>query len=213
MKLVSITALAALAILAANPQRAFAEGNQVFYRYGKANLKNSRAGQVFTDTASNLGAGPSNNSTSGWNVGAGLDLAMLPAAGPGDLVGEVQATYAHYSAVKVRQASTALLSQNVSSDVTVSGLEVVIAPKYRFAFLEGKLRPWIIPVGLAFLVNSPPSNDTNYLDVGLQFGVGVEYMVLKAVSLGADFRYTTAFKEPNVDMSHNAADLYAGINF
>jgi hypothetical protein len=50
-------------------------------------------------------------------------------------------------------------------------LTVDVAPKLKF--MEGsKLRPWVIPVGLDFHVISPPSNQTNYLDIGVQFGLG-----------------------------------------
>lgn len=188
----------------------FAEGNQVFYRYGIATLKNDRGGEVFTDTG---GAAGKNDGTKGWNLGAGLDIQMMKDVGPGDVVGEVMVDYAHWSKKKVRQTTSALLSGTNNSEIAVTGLAVVVAPKYRFHYMEGKLRPWIIPIGLAFLVNSPPSNDTGYLDIGYHAGLGVEYAVLSYLSLGLDYRYTFAAKESAVDLSGNTMDVYAGVNF
>jgi opacity protein-like surface antigen len=188
----------------------FAEGNQVFYRYGISSLDNSRSNQVFTDLNNTAG---SNSGKQGWNISGGLDIQMLKDLGPGDLLGEVMVDYAHFSRSYVRSTAETLASSPQLSKVTVSELTVLIAPKYRLSYMDGKLRPWVIPVGLAFLVNSPPSNDSTYLDIGLQAGVGVEYAVLSALSVGIDYRHTFASKESGVDMSNSSMDLYVGINF
>jgi len=42
---------------------------------------------------------------------------------------------------------------------------------------ESKVRPWVVPIGLDFRVISPPSNQTQYLDIGVQFGAGIEHQV------------------------------------
>jgi len=42
---------------------------------------------------------------------------------------------------------------------------------------ESKVRPWVIPIGLDFRVISQPSNQTQYLDIGVMFGAGYEYQV------------------------------------
>ena len=187
-------------------------GNQVFYRYGKSVLAKSRGAQVFTDT--NGASTVRNDETKGTAIGAGLDLAMFRGMGPGDVLGEISATYSKFSSKVVRQTTSHLLSGTNNSDVVVSALEVVIAPKYRFeGIMDGKVRPWIIPMGLGFLVNSPPSNDTTYLDIGLNVGAGVEYKVLNEISLGADIRHTFAMKDTNLDSSYTAYGLYAGLNF
>lgn len=186
-------------------------GGQVFYRYGWNSLSKTRSTQVFTDTN---GASGKNDGTSGWNIGAGLDLPLAKEFGPGDLLGEIMVGYAHFSDSRVRQTTSALLSGTNQSNVTVSELTVLVAPKYRLSnFLDGKLRPWIIPAGLAFLVNSPPSNDSNYLDIGYQAALGLEYVFVPALSLGADFRYTVAANEPNLNMTNSQYNLYLGINF
>lgn len=190
----------------------FAEtGGQVFFRYGMSSLKNDRGKQVFTDT---LGTDGINNDKSGWNVSAGLDTALIRKLGPGDVIGEIMLDYSRYSQKQVRQTTSALLGGTNNTEVTVSSLEVVVAPKYRFdGIAGGKIRPWVIPAGLAFMVNSPPSNDSTYLDIGYHMGAGVEYMVLDILSVGVDYRYTIASGEPNFKGNHSTASVYLGINF
>jgi hypothetical protein len=68
-------------------------------------------------------------------------------------------------------------------------------------------------VGLAFLVNSPPSNDTTYLDVGLHFAGGLDFVLIDEISLGVDVRYTYAFDQSNTGNSYLSVGGYAGINF
>ena len=51
-----------------------------------------------------------------------------------------------------------------------------MAPKLKFND-ESKVRPWVIPIGQDFRVISPPSNQTQYLDIGMMFGAGIEYQV------------------------------------
>lgn len=200
-------------------ENSFAEmGGQVFYRYGVANLKDDRGGEVFTDTLNYLGEG-TNNGTRGWNVSAGLDLPLLKNIGPGTLLGEIMVDYASFSKKKVTQATSTLLQLDgttvvhSTNEVAVSELAVVVAPKYRIDLYEGKLRPWIIPAGLVFLVNSPPSNDTTYLDIGYQFGAGIEYRILEPLSIGVDYRYTIASGEPNLKTTYSTLAFYMGINF
>lgn len=186
-------------------------GGQVFYHYGQATLGKDRGGQVFTDTKGNTGR---NDETAGWNIGAGLNLPMLKAVGPGDILGEVMVDYAHFSKKEVVQATSALLGSAKLKKVTVSALNVTIAPKYQFiGLMENKLRPWIIPLGLSFLVNSPPSDNTSYLDVGCHAALGVEYAVIDNLSLGLAYRNTMAAKEIDVDNSYSTMELYAGVNF
>jgi hypothetical protein len=42
----------------------------------------------------------------------------------------------------------------------------------------------VIPIGLDFHVISPPSNQTQYVDIGVQFGAGFEYQVWKTCKVG-----------------------------
>jgi opacity protein-like surface antigen len=190
---------------------AFADG-QVFYRYGGNHLSSARGGEIFTDT---LGTSGKNNDTSGMTIGAGLDLKLMncPLFPSNSLVGEIYADYSRFSNKTVVNAINYDLDASVvKKKVTVSELSVVIAPKYRFDGL-GKVRPWIVPVGLAFLVNNPPSNTTSYLDVGFQSGAGVEYMLLDKLSLGVDYRYTQGSGDPELKMKYSTYAGYVGINF
>jgi hypothetical protein len=191
---------------------AFAEasGAQVFYRFGLNFMKQGRGNQVFTDTN---GASGTNNNKGGWNLGAGLDLPVWKQTGPGDLLGEVMVDYAHLSSDSVRQTTSALLGGTNNSQVTVSQLQVVIAPKYRFELMNGKFRPWVIPAGVAFLVASPPSNDSTYLDIAYHVGVGAEYRFIPDFSTGVDVRYNFAANEANTGNSGGTADFYLGLNF
>ncbi|HLZ34568.1 MAG TPA: hypothetical protein VKP13_11155 [Nitrospira sp.] len=87
-----------------------------------------------------------------------------------------------------------------------------VAPKIKF--MEGsKFRPWVIPVGLDIHVISPPSNQTQYLDVGVQFGVGFEYEVWKAFKIGLDGRYHLTADMTNTSNSYGQVGPYVGISF
>jgi hypothetical protein len=211
MMKISFYALAAVcAISMAGNAFAEASGAQVFYRFGLNFMKQGRGNQVFTDTN---GASGTNNDKGGWNLGAGLDLPVWKKTGPGDLLGEVMVDYAHISGEQVRQTTSALLGGTNNTKVTVAQLQVVVAPKYRFEFFDGKFRPWIIPAGVGFLVASPPSNDTTYLDVAYHMGAGAEYRFIPELSAGIDVRYNFAANEANVGNSGGTADFYLGINF
>lgn len=91
-------------------------------------------------------------------------------------------------------------------------LTVSAAPKLKF--MEGsKLQPWIIPAGLDLNVISPPSDSTNYLDIGVQFAAGVDYEVMPGITIGADLRYHLAanLTDPDYDAGAIAAANAAGL--
>ncbi|MBI5182836.1 MAG: hypothetical protein HY999_00520 [Nitrospinae bacterium] len=189
-------------------------GGQVFYKYGGATLRDDRGGEVFTDTLNMTRAGKNDDNT-GFAVAAGLDIPLIKLFG-NTLLGEVMLEYAKFSDKEVLTTTSGLLyldgvgKPNVE-EVAVSELIVVVAPKYRFEL--GKVRPWIIPIGLAFMVNSPPSNDTTYLDIGYHAGVGVEYMIIDLISIGVDYRGTFAAKHTGIDATYSSYGVYVGINF
>ncbi len=193
-------------------------GGQVFYKFGVSSLKDDRGGEVFTDAMNATGAG-ANDDDGGRVIAAGLDIPLTKLLG-NTLLGEVMVEYAKFSDKEVLQTTSALdvvlageggVKSVTTSAVNVSELIVVVAPKYRFEL--GKLRPWIIPAGLAFMVNSPPSDDTTYLDTGFHYGIGVEYMVHPALSVGADYRNTIASGDPGIKASYSSYGVYIGINF
>ena len=92
-------------------------------------------------------------------------------------------------------------------------LTVSAAPKLKF--MEGsKLRPWLIPAGVDLNVISPPSDSTNYLDIGVQFAGGVDYEILPGITLGADVRYhlSADLTSPEYDKAALAAAKAAGLS-
>ncbi|MDD4975334.1 MAG: outer membrane beta-barrel protein [Bacteriovorax sp.] len=203
--------LSTLAFLALFATNAFADG-QVFYRYGWSSLSMDRGGQTFTDV---LGTNGKNDGKSGKGIGAGLDLKLMncPLFPSNSLVGEIFVDYNRFSHKKVVNAISHVAGLgSAPTEVSVSELAVVIAPKYRFDGL-GKFRPWIIPAGLAFMVNSPPSNTTNYLDVGYHLGAGAEYMIIKELSIGVDYRYTIGSGDPQLKVKYSSLGANLGINF
>lgn len=203
--------LGLLTLLAIMSSSAFADG-QVFYRYGLSRLSENRGGQTFTDTGAANGR---NDDKSGHGFGAGLDLKLMncPLFEGNSILGEIFVDYNRFSNKKVANAIDVVVASDTSKkEVAVSELAVVIAPKYRFDGL-GNFRPWIIPAGMAFLVNSPPSNTTNYLDIGYHAGVGAEYMIVKALSVGIDYRYTMGVGDPQLKVKYSSLGANLGINF
>ena len=202
--------LCALAVVALCSTNVFADG-QVFYRYGFSSLSTNRGNQTFTDLN---GTNGKNDSKSGKGIGAGLDLKMFscPMFPSNSLVGEIFVDYNRFSHAKVVNAIDALQAHTTPTEVSVSELAVVVAPKYRFDGM-GSFRPWIIPAGLAFMVNSPPSNTTNYLDVGYHVGAGAEYIIVKELSVGVDYRYTIGSGDPQLKVKYSSLGLNLGVNF
>ena len=206
--------LAGVFFLAAFAVEAAAEEtltNQVFFRGAYSSLVDGRGGEVFTDTGA---ANGTNGEKGGFSIATGVNLGLTEseALNGFTLIGEVFMEYSRFSAERVRQTTSALLGGTANSDVHVSVMNVAVSPKARFDGF-GPVRPFIIPVGVAFLVNSPPSNDSTYLDLGLLFAGGIDLLVIDQLSLGVDFRYTMAFDETNTENSYFSVGSYAGINF
>ena len=74
------------------------------------------------------------------------------------------------------------------STSTDARLRLNASPKIKFNH-GGKLRPWLIPVGLEINILGVPSNAVSVLNSGMQFGGGAEYDLFKGIVLGADARY------------------------
>ncbi len=186
--------------------------NKVFFRGGYSMLTSARGGEVFTDTLSTSGV---NDNKGGFSVGGGLDLGLTPPetiAGLASLSGEVFIEFSRFSNASVRQTTSALLGGTTNSTVDVTELNVGINPKIKFDTL-GRFRPFVVPVGLAFLVASPPSNDSTYLDLGLNFALGCDVELLKWLSLGVDARYTHSLEFSNTNTSYFSSGLSLGILF
>ncbi len=186
--------------------------NRVVFRGNYVNLSSSRGGEVFTDTGSAAGT---NSSKGGIGVSAALDLGMSEPNsifGVASVMGGVSVDFARFSNQLVRQTTSALLGGVGNSRVNVTELNVGVAPKLRFD-CWGKFQPYVMPVGLAFLVISPPSNDSTYLDLGLNFGGGMDYRILDWLSVGIDAKYTLGFESANTNSSYMTVGGGVGVHF
>lgn len=190
------------------------KGNVVFFRGGYAGLTSDRGNEVFTDV--NGANGTRNNDSSGYYVGGGLDL-MLSRDFWGMMngvsaLGEIGVEFKRWNSNTVRNTTSALLAGTQNSTTQLTMLTVDISPKFKFNQF-GDLVPWIIPVGLDFHVISPPSNNSNYLDVGVQFAAGFEYRVWKEFKLGADARFHLASNQTSTVNNFFTVGPYVGIGF
>lgn len=195
-------------------------GNMVVFKGGFMNLNRDRGGQIFTDTNSLTGT---NGGNSGWYVGAWLDLGLSKDAwglmkgvtGIGEIglqFNNISSNRVNNTAGTLYKNATAATPITEAQQVQLTMMTINVSPKLKF--LEGSaFRPWIIPIGLDFHVISPPSNHTGYLDVGLQFGAGLEYSLWKAFKLGVDGRYHLAADLTHTDNSYFQAGPYLGISF
>ncbi|MEW6774888.1 MAG: hypothetical protein AB1405_01215 [Bdellovibrionota bacterium] len=196
---------------AAGPAAATDKTNQVFFRGAYSRLNDGRGGEVFTDAG---GATTFNGKEGGFSVAAGLDVGLMPGEewGGNPLLGEIFLEYSRFSNERVTTATSVLLGAPATDRVAISALNVTVAPKLRFDSM-GQVRPWVIPAGLSFLVNSPPSNNTTYLDVGVHFGAGVDVTLAERLSVGADVRYTHGLEQADTFTRYFSTGAYLGINF
>ncbi|MGH7165247.1 MAG: hypothetical protein ACREIS_06960 [Nitrospiraceae bacterium] len=205
-----------VAPLSAGAEETTAIGNMVFFRGGFAALNSDRSGELFTDGHNTAGL---NDDSTGYYVGAGTDL-MLTKDVWGMMkgiavLGEIGVEYKRFSSKTVANSDTGGVTGVSSGGLAktqVTMLTVDVSPKVKFR--QGTdFQPWIIPVGLDFHVISPPSNQTNYLDIGVQFGVGAEYRVWKEFWLGVDGRYHLASGATNTVNNFGTVGAYVGIGF
>ncbi len=198
-----------LAVCAVLPASAEEAGNMVFYRGGFAGLSSDRSGEKFTD-----GFGTQkNDSNAGWYAGAGIDFLLSKDTwGAMDktwAVGELGVQFNRFASKTVTNAGVSGTTP-VKTQLTMVTIDV--SPKIKFR--EGNaLRPWIIPIGLDIHVISPPSNQTQYLDIGLQFGAGAEYQVWKAFKVGLDARFHLAAGMTNTTNNYFTVGPYVGVSF
>ena len=196
-----------------------AVGNQVFFRGGAAFMTSDRSGEVFTDV---FGATKRNDGKDGYYVGGGLDLVlskdvwgmMSKTWALGEIGVEFKRFNSNTVTVAVPTTCTAVSATCTvtTNKVQITMLTVDIAPKIKF--MEGsRLRPWVIPVGLDFHVISPPSNATTVLDIGVQFGAGLEYHLFRAFHLGLDGRFHLASGQTQTTNNFGTVGAYVGISF
>lgn len=149
----------------------------------------SAGGAFFPGTSSS-----GNSGYSGFSLGFGADLPIAkdPLFG-NTLLGELALNFGQFS------------YSSYGYQYTFNELALIAAPKYRVEL--GKLRPWIIPVGMAFFLS-------NGVNVGIPFGVGLDYMLTQTWSVGLDWRYNLNLSPSSINfgdfMTYGA---YLGFNF
>jgi hypothetical protein len=154
----------------------------------------------------------------------GLDLMMSKdvwgALDKTSVLGEIGLQFNRINSHRVNNAAGSIATCTLGGtcptvdpqEVQLTLLTINVSPKIKF--MEGSaFRPWIIPVGLDFHVMSPPSNKTQYLDAGLQFGAGFEVQVWKAFKVGVDARYHLTARMTNTINDYFQVGPYVGISF
>jgi hypothetical protein len=188
----------------------------VFFRGGFAGATSDRSNELFTDGHNAAGT---NGGSHGYYVGGGLDLMLthdvwgtMKEVG---IVGEIGVEFKRYNSETVANSDTTGVtgvSTGGRNKVQITMLTVDIAPKVKF--MQGSnFQPWIIPVGLDFHVISPTSSQTNYLDIGAQFGAGAEYRIWKEFWLGMDGRFHLASNQTNTTNNYGTVGAYVAIGF
>jgi hypothetical protein len=218
--LILLTGAMVLTLASASAAWADETGNMVFFRGGWAGMTSDRSGETFTDA---FGFTKRNDGKDGYYVGAGLDLVLSKDVwgmmSKTWALGEIGVEFKRFNsntvtvAVPSTCAAAGIPTCSIRSDkVQITMLTVDVAPKIKF--WEGeRLRPWIIPVGLDFHVISPPSNATTVLDIGVQFGAGLEYRLYKAFHLGLDGRFHLASGQTQTTNNFGTVGAYVGIAF
>jgi len=190
------------------------------FRGGFTHAMNQRNGSSIQSVVAPVGA-QDQAGKDGWYVGAGIDWGltrdmwgMMPKT---TVFAELMFEYKQFSnsvqGNALANAPTMLAGGAYNPiNVTVSQFTLTAAPKIKF--LEGsKVRPWIIPAGLAIHVMSPTSEAITYLAPGIMFGAGVDYNFYKDFFVGIDGRYQLVDKTDGVNLSGMTAGGYVGIGF
>jgi hypothetical protein len=166
------------------------KNNLVAFRGGYASLATNRNNELLINNDATKYAANQSGNGNGWYVGGQFDWRVSDDFfGASDMVAldaELMFDYANFGNTNSALVST-LAGTAVKSQVTM--LTLAASPKIKFNFLEGKLRPWIIPAGLAIQIVSPPSSGVTVLNPALQLGTGIEYNLWQNIWVGADFRY------------------------
>ena len=192
------------------------------FRGGFAHMMNHRNGVSIQSQVSPVGA-QDQPDKQGWYVGAGIDWGLtrdmwglMPKT---TVFAELMFEYKQFGAHvlgngAVGNAPSVLAGGAVNPiNVTVSQFTVSASPKIKF-FEGSKIRPWVIPAGLAVHVMSPPSESITVLAPGVQFGAGIDYNIWKDFFVGIEGRYhLTAGRTDNVNLSGMTAGGYVGIGF
>lgn len=198
------------------------KNNMIFFRGGFAHMMNHRNGVTIQNQVLPIGA-QDQADKQGWYAGAGLDWNLtnnvwgaLPKT---SVFAELMFEYKQFGSHvlgngAVGNAPSMLAGGTLNPiNVTVNQFTLTASPKIKF-FEGSKLRPWIIPAGLAIHVMSPPSESITYIVPGVQFGAGIDYNIWKNFFVGIDGRYQlTAGRTDGINLSGMTAGGYVGIGF
>lgn len=201
--------------MAAKAESPKLSGGQVFFKGGYARMDDPRSNSLLT-------AQDNPDDRNGFNVGAGLDLPLMTIFNS-TLLGEIYVEYIQTqhttgdSSAKVETPPDKALAEGRGLE---NILTVGIAPKFRFDNMGSirpwlaPYRPWIIPVGLTFNVNTPVNKAITNISIGGVTGVGIERLFWNnRLSLGVDFRYYWGPDIPDENLKHLTTGGYLGINF
>lgn len=198
------------------------KNNMVFFRGGFAHMMNHRNGVTIQNNVLPVGA-QDQADKQGWYAGAGFDWnltnnvwGILPKT---SVFAELMFEYKQFGSHVLGNGAVGNVPSMLAGgalnpiNVTVSQFTLSAAPKIKF-FEGSKLRPWIIPAGLAIHVMSPPSESITVFAPGVMFGAGIDYNIWKNFFIGIDGRYQlTAGRTDNVNLSGMTAGGYVGIGF
>ncbi|MCE7913240.1 MAG: porin family protein [Nitrosomonas sp. PRO4] len=195
----------------------------LFFRGGYARSDQTRNGVSIESRVAPVGA-QERADRDAWYVGAGFDFqltkdtwGLIPKT---EIDAELMFEYKQFahgvpgSALANEPTQLAGGALNPRG-VTVSQFTLSAAPKIKFNhFAEYKIRPWIIPAGLAIHVVSPPTESITVLDPGIMFAGGFEYNVWRDFFIGVDARYQLlAGSLDGTKFSGMTAGGYIGIGF
>lgn len=225
-----------MASVRSKPVKEETRDNMVFFRGGWARVDHTRNGVSIQSQVAPVGA-QDQADKDGFYVGAGFDFSLddnlFGLMDNTEVLAELMFDYKEFSNNTQGNAlannptivagpaldaagGNAFGTTNIGAqprDVTVSMFTLSASPKIKF--MKGSdFRPWIIPVGLALNVISPPSESITVLNPAMMFGAGADYKVWKNIYVGADARYNLSFGDADgVDTDGFEAGGYLGIGF
>ncbi len=208
--------------------------SQIFFRGGFARMNVSRRNQVFSDIfADDNGFPVVATRKEGWYAGAGIEHTLsedlFGLYDGAELLGEINFQFAQWNsddsidptdsdaALRVVPVAAGAIGANPglagnAFGVSLSQFTLSASPKIKF-LPDSSIRPWIIPIGLDINVISPPSNAGTVLNIGINFGAGVEWNFWQNLNLGADVRYHWSPRIDGVDPRYWQAGGYIGFAF
>lgn len=193
---------------------------KLFFRGGFAHMMEAREGSSLRSNVVPVGA-QERSGENGWYAGAGLDwgltrdlFGLMPKT---TLFAELMFEYKEFGTAQGNALANnpSMLAGGALNPrgVTVSQFSLSASPKIKF-FEGSKIRPWIIPMGLAIHVVSPTTESITYLAPGVHFGAGVDWNFYKDFFIGIDGRYNvTAGKMDGVRIDGMTAGGYIGVGF